>query len=39
VVELSDISGPKGRMFQRIAEAARGWDGTDPIRTVWPMDE
>lgn len=39
VVELSDISGPKGRMFARIAQAARTWDGTDPIRTVWPMDE
>lgn len=38
VVELSDNSGPKGRMFERIAEAARHWDGHDPIRTVWPMD-
>ena len=38
VVELSDISGPKGRLFARIAEAARHWDGTDPIRTTWPMD-
>ena len=38
VVELSDNSGPKGRMFERIAEAARGWDGHDPIRTVWPME-
>ena len=38
VVELSDNSGPKGRMFERIAEAARDWDGGDPIRTVWPMD-
>ena len=38
VVELSEISGPKGRMFERIAEAAHNWDGTDPIRTVWPMD-
>lgn len=38
VVELSEISGPKGRMFRRIAEAARQWDGTDPIRTMWPMD-
>ncbi|ETW94607.1 VOC family protein [Candidatus Entotheonella palauensis] len=37
VVELSDNSGPKGRMFERIAEAARGWDGHDPIRTVWPI--
>lgn len=39
VVELSDISGAKGRMFQRIAEAARGWDGSDPIRTEWPMED
>lgn len=38
VVELSDNSGPKGRMFVRIAEAARNWDGKDPIRTIWPMD-
>lgn len=38
VIELSDISGPKGRMFTRIAEAARHWDGADPIRTTWPMD-
>lgn len=37
VVELSDISGPKGQMFARIAEAARTWDGTEPIRTVWPL--
>ena len=39
VVELSDVSGPKGRMFQRIAEASRGWDGSDAIRTVWPMED
>jgi len=38
IVELSDISGPKGRMFVRIADAARNWDGSDPIRTAWPMD-
>jgi len=38
IVELSDKSGPKGRMFARIAKAASVWDGTDPIRTVWPMD-
>jgi hypothetical protein len=34
VIELSEISGPKGPMFRRIAEAAVGWDGTDPIRGV-----
>lgn len=38
VAELSEINGPKGRMFQRIAAAAHDWDGTDPIRTTWPMD-
>ncbi len=38
IIELSDKSGPKGRMFKRIAEAAASWDGSDPIRTVWPMD-
>jgi len=32
VVELSEISGAKGRFFQRIADAAAGWDGRDPIR-------
>ncbi len=37
-VELSDNSGPKGRMFVRIAEAARTWDGTDPIRTTVSHD-
>lgn len=32
VVEISDISGPKEQVFARIAEAARDWDGRDPIR-------
>jgi hypothetical protein len=32
VVELSEISGPKGAFFRHIAEAAAGWDGSDPIR-------
>ncbi|MGH0032186.1 MAG: VOC family protein [Myxococcota bacterium] len=32
VVELSEISGPKGRFFRHIAEAAASWDGSDPIR-------
>ena len=32
VVELSEISGPKGAFFRHIAEAARDWDGSDPIR-------
>ncbi len=32
VVELSEINGPKGRFFRHIAEAARDWDGSDPVR-------
>jgi hypothetical protein len=38
VVELLDLSRGRGRIFARIAEAARGWDGKDPIRTTWPKD-
>jgi catechol 2,3-dioxygenase-like lactoylglutathione lyase family enzyme len=36
VIELSEISGSKGRFFRHIAEAAADWDGRDPIR---PMGE
>lgn len=32
VVELSEVAGPKGRMFDMIRDAAKNWDGTDPIR-------
>jgi catechol 2,3-dioxygenase-like lactoylglutathione lyase family enzyme len=32
VVELSEVAGPKGRLFDMIREAAQGWDGTDPVR-------
>ena len=32
VIELSEISGPKGKFFEIIAETARDWDGKDPIR-------
>ncbi len=34
VVELSEISGPKGRFFAHIRDAARDWDGSEPIRRV-----
>jgi hypothetical protein len=34
VVELSEVSGFKGEIFRQIAEAARDWDGTDPVRTI-----
>lgn len=32
VIELSEVVGPKGRMFDMIREASEGWDGSDPIR-------
>jgi catechol 2,3-dioxygenase-like lactoylglutathione lyase family enzyme len=32
VIELSDISGPKGQFFQYIRDVATDWDGSDPIR-------
>ena len=34
VVELSEISGPKGQFFRHIAETARAWDGSEPIRRM-----
>ena len=34
VIEISDISGPKGQMFAYIREQAATWDGADPIRRV-----
>jgi len=32
VIELSEVEGPKGRMFDLIRNAAAGWDGSDPVR-------
>ncbi|CAN5213428.1 VOC family protein [soil metagenome] len=32
VIELSEVAGPKGKMFDLIREAAQGWDGKDPVR-------
>jgi hypothetical protein len=34
VLELSDISGPKGAFFDLVRQAAVDWDGTDPIRRL-----
>lgn len=31
-IELSEVKGPKGRMFRMIREASEGWDGRDPVR-------
>jgi catechol 2,3-dioxygenase-like lactoylglutathione lyase family enzyme len=32
VIELSEISGPKGALFRQIREASENWDGRNPIR-------
>ncbi len=32
VVELSEISGPKGALFRTIRAASENWDGREPIR-------
>ena len=34
VIEISDISGPKGMFFQHVREVAADWDGTEPIRRL-----
>ncbi len=36
IIEVSDISGSKGRFFEHIRKAAADWDGTRPIRPVTP---
>ena len=32
VIELSEVAGPKGRMFDMIRKASEGWDGREPVR-------
>jgi len=34
VIEISDISGPKGELFDFIRKAAVGWDGKTPIHRL-----
>jgi len=34
VMELSEVSGAKGRFFEHIAGVARGWDGSEPVRPI-----
>ena len=34
VIELSEVSGPKGTFFRYIAQAARSWDGSEAIRRM-----
>lgn len=37
-IELSEVLGPKGRMFDMIREAAENWDGSDPVRPFPDLD-
>jgi len=34
VLEISEISGAKGRFFEYVRTSAAGWDGSDPVRPV-----
>ena len=34
VIEISDISGPKGMFFEHMREVAADWDGSEPIRKL-----
>jgi hypothetical protein len=34
MIEISDISGPKGMFFAHVREVAANWDGSDPIRQL-----
>lgn len=34
VIELSEVSGAKGRFFTHIRAQAESWDGTEPVRTL-----
>ena len=34
VVELSEISGSKGRFFAHVRDSAASWDGEEPVRPV-----
>ena len=32
VIELSEVAGPKGKMFDLIRASSEGWDGSEPVR-------
>jgi len=37
-IELSEVAGPKGKLFKLIREAAQGWDGSAPVRPFPDLD-
>jgi catechol 2,3-dioxygenase-like lactoylglutathione lyase family enzyme len=38
VIELSEVAGPKGKLFRLIRESSEGWDGRDPVRAFPDLD-
>lgn len=36
VIEMADLTPARARIFDGIRQAAREWDGRDPVRLVWP---
>jgi hypothetical protein len=38
VIELSEVLGPKGKLFDLIRDASKGWNGQDPIRPFPDLD-
>ena len=36
VIEMADLTEARRRIFDGVREAARDWDGSDPIREDWP---
>ena len=34
VVEISEISGSKGRFFEHVRASAADWDGSEPVRPI-----
>ena len=37
VIEMSELTPTRHRIFDAVREAAVGWDGSDPIRRDWPQ--
>lgn len=36
VIEMAELTPTRSSIFNAVKEAARDWDGTDPIRYAWP---
>jgi hypothetical protein len=36
VIEMAEMTTARARIFASVRDAARGWDGQDPIRRTWP---